>query len=57
VHLNIKRLNLKQPGWNTLGKVGGCGLVYDAKRSLLWYLGLYRTMFVLKIDPKTLRTK
>jgi hypothetical protein len=55
VRLNIKHLSSKQPGWNTLGRVGGCGLVYDTKRGLLWYLALYRRMFVLKVDPKTLK--
>jgi hypothetical protein len=44
-------------GGKALGQVGGVdiGLMYDAKRDLVWAQGSGRQMFVVRIDPKTLK--
>jgi len=38
-----------------VGTVGAGGMLYDQKRSMLWYTATYSKMFALKLDLKTLR--
>jgi Galactose oxidase, central domain len=47
----------KNKAFRSLGHVGGGGLVYDARRDLVWATTVYRTMFVIKIDSQALKRK
>ncbi len=54
VLLDLKR---DPKGGKVLGQLGGVdiGLMYDAKRDLVWAQGSSRNMFVVRIDPKAVK--
>lgn len=50
-------VNLVRPGGSTfrpLGSLGAGGMLYDARRDMIWYTASYSKMFVLRLDRLTL---